>query len=120
LIGNVIGNSGITTGTVVCNSASCGAQPIMMHFGYDGYGGSYRDNLSYSTAYLHGNYDYVTKGVPSSGWQTGITHVLPESIYYSSAPPWWGSCTWPAYGPDVTGLKRVTPADARYHGTTCN
>ena len=92
----------------------------MFHFGYDGYGGSYRDGLSYSTAYLHGNYDYVTKGVPSSGWQSGVTHTLPPSIYYSAPPPWWGNCTWPAYGPDVVGLTHVTPADARYHGTTCN
>jgi len=120
LVGNVIGNSGMTGGTVLCNSGSCGALPIMMHFGYDGYGGAYRDNLSYSTAYLHGNYDYVTDGVPTSGWQSGVTHTLPLSLYYGAAPSWWGSCTWPPYGPDVTGLTHVTPADARYHGTTCN
>lgn len=30
-------------------------------------------------------------------------HVLPNSLYLSSKPSWWGSVAWPPIGPDVTG-----------------
>jgi len=82
--------------------------------------------------YLWGNYDTVTGGVrwcgnsSNTGWSTtcsstsevptGLssyaqtvpsTESLPNSFFFSSAPPYWttnwGTPPWPAIGPDVTG-----------------
>ena len=113
LVGNVIGNSSFTTGTVVCNSSNCGAtKPYIYRFGYSSSGGSYSDSASYSTAILQGNYDYVTDGV--AAWADS-DHTLANSLYYNSQPSWWtNGIPWPPIGPYVTGQVNDIPAKVRY------
>src|ERR1019366_4928140 len=41
-------------------------------------------------------------------------HSLPASLYLSSRPSWWASASWPAIGPDVSGLAQSIPAQSCY------
>lgn len=38
----------------------------------------------------------------TSSYFGSLAQTLPNSLIYNSAPSWWGSHTWPAYGPDVS------------------
>jgi len=73
---------------------------------------------SNTTALLHGNYDFKTNGV--AYWNGGSNHTLASGIYYSSKPAFFGSCTWPGIGPDITPVATVSmPAYNRYSGASC-
>lgn len=55
---------------------------------------------AFNTAFLHGNYTYANNTI---SWASGVTHTLPPSFIYSSAPSWWPlTLAFPAIGPDVT------------------
>jgi hypothetical protein len=72
-----------------------------------------------TTSINHGNYDYKTNGV--AYWDGGSNHTLKNSMYYSSKPSFFGSCAWPAFGPDLNPITNKLPAKARYEGdTSCN
>jgi len=115
IVGNVFGMSGWSTGTVLSNgSCPSGGTKTALRFGCSGQPGSYADAASYSTAIVHGNYDYITDGVAS--W-ADPDHALPDSLYYSSVPSWWGTETpWPAIGPDIAGIVADIPAKRRFNG----
>ena len=53
-----------------------------------------------TTDFLHGNFTNANGTVK---WVTGVTQTLPASFYLSSKPSWWGSMSYPATGPDITG-----------------
>ena len=88
-------------------------------FGYseandDGTSGTYpEDNrLPYTTALLHGNYDYASDSVK---WDPAISdHVLPASLYLPAKPAWWGTMPWPPIGPDVNPMANEIPAQVRF------
>lgn len=88
-------------------------------FGYseasdDGSSGTYpEDNrLPFTTALLHGNYDYASDSVK---WDPLISdHNLPASLYLSAKPLWWGAMPWPPIGPDVNPMVNKIPAQVRY------
>jgi hypothetical protein len=89
-------------------------------FGYseandDGTSGTYpEDNrLPFTTALLHGNYDYASDSVK---WDPSISdHVLPASLYLPAKPAWWPTgMPWPAIGPDVSPMVNKIPAQVRY------
>jgi hypothetical protein len=89
-------------------------------FGYseandDGTSGTYpEDNrLPYTTALLHGNYDYASD---STKWDPSISdHALPASLYLSAKPAWWPSgIPWPPIGPDIHPMVNKIPAQVRY------
>ncbi len=61
------------------------------------------NDFAYTTSLIHGDYTYadgVTRWSP-----TNSNHFLPPSLYLSSKPLWFGSLSWPAMGPDVSGNK---------------
>jgi hypothetical protein len=118
LLGNVIGTSAVTSGTVIADGACSPTEPTMFRFGCDGQPGSYTDATSRTTTILHGNYDFVTDGVAT--WDGGADHTLPSSLYYGSKPSFFGGCPWPVFGPDASGIVGVLPAKERYKGVaTC-
>jgi hypothetical protein len=93
-------------------------------FGYGGSGENHcGDNTcsdrAYTTAIIHGDYDYVTGQVR---WNSS-DHEIPASLYLSSKPSWFGSSRWPPIGPEVTGYASKIPAQLRYEsilsGSTC-
>src|SRR5213594_1962075 len=115
IIGNVIGQSSWTSGTVLCDAGSCGPMPTIYMFGRTGEPGSYTDTLPGSTAIKHGNYDYITVGV--AHWDGGADHALLNSMYYNSKPSFFGTCAWPPFGPEGNPTINTLPAKDRYDGT---
>ena len=73
-------------------------------------------NAAYTSAIIHGDYDYVTG---SFRWNAGIANQnLPSSFYRTAKPAWFGSLAWPAFGPSpstpTAALVGSIPAKACY------
>jgi hypothetical protein len=65
-----------------------------------------------ATLLRHGNYDYFNN---AAVWDGGIvSHSIPNSLFYSSKPAFFGSLAWPAIGPDISGLVHDIPAKHRW------
>ncbi len=70
------------------------------------------DMIAMSTYFRHGNYDYVTNGViwdPSNS-----NHTIPNSLYLTAKPSFFGTMHWPAFGPDQTPIVSPLPAQVRW------
>jgi|GEM_PF-890409 len=75
------------------------------------------DNKPFTSMFRHRNYDFATNstkncsdaGEPGCQGSNGDT-ILPASLYLASKPAWFGNVTWPAIGPDVSGLYAKIPA----------
>jgi hypothetical protein len=113
IVGNVLGSSAandLGTATLsssyICPSGSNG--PCIYLFGDNG-GTS---DVSYTSAWIHGNYDTVNKAVM---WNSSIsTHDIPPSLYLSAKPAWWpSSSAWPWAGSDLNPMVGTLPAKAR-------
>jgi hypothetical protein len=73
------------------------------------------DPMVLSTVLRGGNYDYLTNLVH---WETITAQALPNSMYLSGKPAFFGSYTWPwVDGPGPTKLFTL-PARARYDAGT--
>jgi parallel beta-helix repeat protein len=89
--------------------------PVLLKIGYAGESDTgYPDDANTAaTMVLHGNYDYADE---ETKWDGSITsHSIPNSLYYTNKPSWWGSLTWPAIGPDVAGYSVDFPARKRWN-----
>jgi len=131
-VGNVLGTGGLpgsyhakwSSGSVLpsCPGDTVASSPAAYLFGCDVNGAVTQnasgavDTVARSSAILHGNYDYVTKGV--AFWDGGSNHTLPNSLYYASAPSFFASCAWPIAGPDLSSITNTLPAMARYQGSS--
>jgi hypothetical protein len=87
-------------------------------FGYassgDGGTSALANPLPYTTAFLHGNVNFVDKTVT---WDSNTAdHALPPSLYRAAKPTWFGNVSWPPIGPDVAGYTSKIPAQLRYEG----
>jgi parallel beta-helix repeat protein len=111
IVGNVLGRSAWTTGTVLDNGpGAIPAYPIALSFGrrddFDWY-----DSDSYDNAIVNGNYDYITDGVAT--WLSA-DHALAASLYYGARPAFFGGVAWPVIGPDCSPVVNKIPAEYRY------
>ncbi len=71
---------------------------------------------TYATFYRHGNYNYITNSID---WDSGNPdHTIPNSLYLSSKPSWYGGCTWPPVNP-ISPTVADIPAKLRYNGQSC-
>lgn len=119
VVGNVLGVPGMHTNwaSATLMNSSCGfdpnrGSPFVYGLGCVGTGGSY-SSTTRSTMIIHGNYDYKTQGV--AHWDGGSTRTaLRSSMYYTSKPSFFGSCAWPAFGPDLSPITRALPAKERF------
>ena len=128
LVGNVIGSDqqkslGKWTPMVVAKQSRAyytSNNPYGYTFGYanltDGGGDSKDTDAPYTTAIVHGDYDYV-KGTFT--WNPNIAQQnLPSSFYRTTKPAWFGTLAWPAFGPSptdpTTALVGNIPAKACY------
>jgi len=69
-----------------------------------------------ATAVRDGNWDsYLGRQT----WLTGTAATLPNSLYYTSTPAFFGSDRWPWVDP-TTGTTYTLPAKARYDAGTPN
>jgi hypothetical protein len=111
VIGNVLGSSAAT---------DLGTAPLSKNYIADGsesgaifdFGANGKSDVSYTSLWLHGNYDTVNKSVV---WSSSITtHTLPASLYLAAQPAWWPAGTaWPWSGPDLSPMVGTLPAKAR-------
>jgi chitodextrinase len=66
-----------------------------------------------ATTLLKGNWNPIYNGIPTAESLGGNT--LPNSLYLSSKPLWFGTLAWPAFGPDVKNEDyKAIPAGYRY------
>jgi hypothetical protein len=123
-VGNVLGNPSLHTNwndAVVfrpdCSWGSSRTQPVVYGLGCLSQTGVY-DPAVRETMILHGNYDFKTQGV--AFWDGGADHLLKQSMYYESKPPFFQTCAWPAFGPDLSPVARQLPARSRFEGSSCD
>jgi hypothetical protein len=130
VVGNVLGDSGMTTTYQIAAPAGSNQdlQMEVYNLGWSNWAGwNVNDPLTVSTLFRWGNYDVVNNAaewnpaeVPSSlstlANPVPTTEALPASFFLASKPAWWitpwGTPPWPAIGPDVTG---GTDASANGH-----
>lgn len=122
IVGNILGTSGRST--IYEASGSNVQNPQIYRLGYPWMGNrtstgsgsnpsdsQYMDTFVKESLIRHGNFDYVNNSVI---WDDNYNHTLDNSLFFDSAPSWWGDCDWPAIGPDVSGYFKDTPAKKRY------
>ena len=76
--------------------------------------GGQPDSALAGTLVRHGNYDYVNDAVV---WNPNLPHTIPISFYLTNKPSFFGSCAWPAYGPEENPTIGTLPAKDREDGT---
>jgi parallel beta-helix repeat protein len=119
LVGNVLGTSGFhNVYEVNAPSDIPTSKPIYIN-------GMFNDTRPRQTVLRHANYDYYSNSVKfcddtgEPGCQGGdASHTLPNSLYLASKPSFFGSCSWPAIGSDLSPLVKMLPAKARYEGSS--
>jgi len=70
-----------------------------------------------STVLRHANFDYVTNSVT---WEPGFDQTLPNSLYLTRKPAFFGSLPWPWVDPTGATQLYTLPARARYDAGTPN
>lgn len=118
IVGSVLGKDNTQNWTSYDPGATrltSGAEYVF-NFGYPSDGSTTRTDATVVTStYVHGNFDYLTNTVI---WDPSNTiHTLPNSLYLSGKPSFFGSCAWPPFGSDLTPLTGTLPAKAWYDGT---
>ena len=120
LVGNVLGTAGIQDKYVVDNaSPSSGHGNILKMGGVVNVNLDFNpsDDFSYTNGMyvlVHGNYDPVNNTVL---WEPLVSdHNLPDSLYLSSKPAWFGNFNWPPVEPfsPSTAIASNLPAGDRY------
>ena len=66
--------------------------------------------------FRHGNWDNVTNSI--ADWQGGYTQTLPDSLYLTGKPSWWGAGAWPWVDPKAATRVHTLPAKARFDAGT--
>jgi hypothetical protein len=120
IVGNVLGRDGTHTNYEKAVSGGSGTADSSVYvMGYsaeggDPYPGLRNDSFVLGTLMRWGNYESATdmtrwqsSEVPSDllvyGNPVPGSQTLPNSLYLSSKPAWFGSVAWPPIGPDVSG-----------------
>jgi len=110
VIGNVLCRPG-DTGSYEVNSSA----PGVWKLGCDQSDCSSPDARVKETLLRHGNYDYVTG---ATSWDSSIkVRTLPNSLYLTSKPGFFGSLPWPMIGPDLNPMVGELPAKMRFEAT---
>ncbi len=81
------------------------------------------DTGVFTTMFRHKNFDYFTNSIKKCNEVTepGCYNInpdaqLPNSLYLSSKPSWFGGLSWPPIGPDVNPMNGTIPARERFYG----
>jgi hypothetical protein len=75
------------------------------------------DTKPFTSMFRHRNFDYATNSTKNCGdagepgcQGSNAATTLPASLYLASKPAWFGTVSWPAIGPDVSGMYAKIPA----------
>ena len=122
-VGNVLGLAGETTAANGWSYEGDWNGNRMFMLGWNaGPGGQdpYLNGVSGSYVFQSGNYDYVNGAI--ADWASGYPQTLPNSLYLSSAPSFFGagaSCTYPWPWVTPTGIDADPSQQLRRLGLTC-
>ncbi len=108
-IGNVLGLPGMSGWQYESGSMDT---PAIYLFGWDDWSPYPVDPKVKQTALREGNFDYVTNTVK---WDT-TAQTLPNSLYLTSKPAFFGNNTWPWVDPLGSTKTFVLPAKQRFEG----
>lgn len=113
IVGNILGTTGYHTNYWCTNqtqSDNYGDWSIII-LGRDGQPG-WGNDIPGST-YIHGNWDSANA---AQTWDSGNEdHTLPDSLFLTAKPSWWGICPWPPYDPVTLNISATNiPAGYRY------
>ena len=114
-VGNVLGFEGMSpppgASFVYESSFPWNADPSMWRLGYNPENWFARaDQRVLSTVIRDGNFDYVTNTVQ---WRDG-RKAIPDSLYLTAKPSFFGNNPWPWVDPDGPVKLHVLPARARF------
>jgi hypothetical protein len=76
-----------------------------------GYGGETQDATVVARTLRHGNFDYVSNSVV---WAANAERALPDSLYLTARPAFFGAERWPWVDPTGAPRLSVLPARARF------
>jgi hypothetical protein len=117
-VGNVMGRSGEDYSGWLTDDRSVGhhLEPAIWHLGTWDQDYSLLDTTVAGTMLRDGNYDYKSNSVVWSGIGEagGTAATLPDSLYLSGKPSWWGAGTWPWVDPIGATKLYSLPAKDRY------
>jgi hypothetical protein len=121
VIGNVLGTAGQETIYQEVTGPTSSQAKVIYAFGEQA---SFGDRgvdggVAKSTVYRQGNWDSVNKAVR---WDEDIVNpvrTLPNSLYLTAKPAFFGSCVWPPIGPDRSPMISDIPAKRRMDGNPC-
>jgi hypothetical protein len=128
IVGNVMGQwpSGCTASAYETVSPAAAGTNVIFRIGYfDADGNIGPDSTQTAkvgnTLYRGGNWDcksgsqYWASNAPSGSPGTYLaSQVLPNSLYLSAKPAWFGSVSWPAIDPGAATKVNKTPAQLCY------
>jgi hypothetical protein len=116
-VGNVLGRPGQMSGWVyeTLGWQQPFAQPAIWMLGWNGAPPYTADTNVLALTLRHGNFDYLSNSVR---WDPGISdHNLPNSLYLTNKPAFFGSRTWPWVQPEGTTQQVFSlPAQDRFNG----
>jgi hypothetical protein len=122
-VGNVLGRPGQMSGWVYEAAPMTGtnatwSENAIWKLGYDPQRWTmYADPRTLSTVIRDGNWDFVTNSVRWHNTPAGF--VIPDSLYLSAKPDFFGTHPWPWVNP-ANGETYTLPAKARYDAGTPN
>jgi PKD repeat protein len=101
------------------------SQPVIYRLGYPNMGNNdtsaavpwpypftYPDPKVKATLLRHGNFDWKNKAIV---WDSTISdRVIPNSLFYTSKPAYFGSCPWPPFDPATPNNAAVSNIPAGY------
>jgi hypothetical protein len=117
-IGNIIGTPGCAGPTEQNPFLSEWKNPVLWKIGYNccSRTGSPDDAKVAATLIRTGNWEGTTNAVQ---WDPNITdHTIPDSLYLTSKPAWFGALAWPPFTPERSGFNPANinkiPAQVRF------
>jgi hypothetical protein len=115
-VGNVLGKLGQSwTAYQDSGTRIAGSGRYAYTWGYPSDGASTStDPQSKATMLRHGDFDFATQ---TSSWDSSIAdRDIPDSLYLSSKPAFFGGLPWPSIGSDLNPIVGTIPAKERYEG----
>ena len=111
-VGNVLGSTGLSWTAYETGATRSTSSYYIWSWGFQGDGDSTRNSTTpRDTSFKHGNYDFASGSII---WDTSIPdHNLPNSLYLTAKPSFFGNLPWPMIGPDLSPLVGKLPAKER-------